>query len=645
MRESRNPFRLRRSENIDTNATFLTLFEPGILEVLGDGGLPTSVQPIRSAAGGGKTSILRLFTPQMLQLLHRRRYEEQTKELHQRLVTLGVLDDNGPKLLGVMLLCGRNYSVLQDLPVEQIQRDRLFFGLLNARIILAVLRTSLAFRGYEYPNDLEKIRLVSQSEVDIPTSLNLPCSGAELYEWARNVEKSICDVLDSFGPLEASSLPGNDSLFALGIIKPKSLLIDGKQVAERIVLMMDDIDKLSSAQRTLLVEHVVEVRSHVGVFIAERFDALSTQEMLAVGSAEGRDHQAPIELERYWRKKYDRLEKYVMRIADRRVQASTERETHSYRASLEDDLSGQEWEPIFQRAYSEISGRVRDRINSNGRFAEWLKFGENITGTPQECALAWRSLEILVEREMKRPQKGLFDDVTILDEDELSEKNDSQVKNAAELFLAREYKLPYYFGPDRVARLASLNIQQFLGLGGNLFEEIISAELLRGETAVLPAKRQHALLKKAALSYWNDIPNNVRFGRELRAFLDSVGKFSAWYTYRPTAPNDYGVGGTAIRMTERDLLLDKQALEKRPDRKLFADLLASALAHNYLIADLDYKCKGDRWMVLNLNRLLCVHFDLPLGYGLYKERPLEELCRWIDKPFIEPKNQEFVYEQ
>ena len=45
-------------------------------------------------------------------------------------------------------------------------------------------------------------------------------------------------------------------------------------------------------------------------------------------------------------------------------------------------------------------------------------------------------------------------------------------------------------------------------------------------------------------------------------------------------------------------------------------------------------------MVLNLNRLLCVHFDLPLGYGLYKERPLDELCRWVDESFVAPRRQE-----
>lgn len=58
MRESRNPFRLRRAESIDTDAAFLVLFEPGILEVLPEGAdWATSVRLFRSAAGGGKTSM------------------------------------------------------------------------------------------------------------------------------------------------------------------------------------------------------------------------------------------------------------------------------------------------------------------------------------------------------------------------------------------------------------------------------------------------------------------------------------------------------------------------------------------------------------------------------------------------------------
>ena len=648
MRDLRNPFLLPRAENIDTDTTFLSLFEPGILESLPDNGLPDTVQPVRSAAGGGKTSLLRLFTPSVLQKLHARRTDELVKDLFQRVQSLGAVDEKGPRLLGVLLLCGRNYAVLQGRNLEQAIRNRLFFGLLNARIILAVLRSALHLKNLEYPQDLSRLQ-VGAHEVanDLPPDLHLPCSGLDLYDWARAIERTICGELDSFGPLRKTSLPGHDSLFALSIIRPDTLTIDDKPVAERVLLMMDDIQMLTENQRSMLVERVIEARSRVGVWIAERFEALNTQEMLASGSDSGRDRDKPIEIEWYWRKHYDRFEKHVMRIADRRARISTETERSEFRTCLEDDLEAAEWEPVFNRAIEEVEARVRERVRGTVLFQKWVDARQRLSGTPAERALAWRALEILVERELRRPQKGLYDEIEPLDETELQEKSDSRIKQAAELFLAREFDLPYYYGPERIARLASLNIAQFLGLGGKIFEEVIAAELLRGGTQILSAKRQHELMKKAALTFWNDITKKVRHGRELRTFLESVGKFSAWYTYdyRPTAPNDPGVGGTAIRMSERQALMDTESNKRYPERRKFADVLASALAHNYLVADLDASVKGERWMVLNLNRLLCVHFDLPLGYGLFKERPLAELCRWIEQPFLPPMRRRAWYER
>jgi hypothetical protein len=91
-------------------------------------------------------------------------------------------------------------------------------------------------------------------------------------------------------------------------------------------------------------------------------------------------------------------------------------------------------------------------------------------------------------------------------------------------------------------------------------------------------------------------------------------------------------------MSDREKLLSPQYLEKHPDHAALADIIASALAHNLLDADLDYKCKGDRWMVLNLNRLLCVTYSLPLNYGKFKEKTLPELTKWINSGFAPPKN-------
>lgn len=639
MKTPRNPFRLRRSESIDSESTFLSLFEPGILDVLPAEAWKERVQVLRSAAGGGKTSLMRLFVPGALQTLHAmhmHRTDEQIGELFQKLKDLGAIDESGPKLLGVSLLCGRGYSRLEDLPLDEARKNRLFFGLLNARIVLAVLHNVAASRKLDFPSGLEQVQVAAPEPPITVPALNLPCNGLQLFEWARDLEHKVCSSLDSFGPLRVDSLPGHDALLGLTLIRADMLRVGGTPVADHVLLMMDDIQQLTPLQRERLVEAVIEARSPVGVWIAERFEALNTRDMLASGTNEGRDYNEPISIEKYWRPKHSRFEKLAIKIADRRVRYAADSEITSFRACMQDSLDMPRYEPIFARACEEVEVRLLARVGASKRFETWIDARRQAHGTPRERAIGWRSLEVLIERELRRPQKSLFDD--LLEEGELEQKNDSSVRNAAELFLSREYGLPYYFGPECIARLASLNIKQFLGLAGDIFEESAASELLKKGAALSP-ERQHKLMKRAAQAVWDDIPNGVAMGRELRNFLDAVGRFSQWYTYRPTAPNDPGVGGTALRMSERALLMDEGHLRARPDHKRFADILASALAHNLLVADLDYRCKGENWIVLNLNRLLCVHFDLPLNYGLYKERPLQQLVGWIDRPFVEPKSE------
>ncbi len=639
MREPRNPFRLRRSESIDTETSFLTLFEPGLLEVLPADRFWETVNIIRSAAGGGKTSLIRLFTPTALLTLCAKRTDDRFKELYQRAKDLGALDESGPKVLGVMLMCGGpGYSMLHDLNLDDARKDRLFFGLMNARIVLAVLRGALALKGLDYPTGLDRIQVTAQNGGSGLAGLVLPCTGTDLYNWAEQREAKVCDSLDSLGPLRVESLPGDEALSSLSLMHPQNLLIDGLPAAERIVLMMDDIHKLTSRQRTLLVQTVIEARSHVGVCIAERFEALTTRDMLSSGAHEGRDYETVIDIESYWRARPDRFEKLAMKVADRRVSAAPETEIPSFRSCLHDALDSAEWNQTFSTIIGVVTARVREKVERHSRFQDWITSRDKTTGTPRERAIGWRALEILIERELNKKQKTLFDD-SPLAEAELHDRDDSSVNNAAELFLAQEFDLTYYYGPERIARLASLNIQQFLGLGAEIFEEAAAAELLR-KAALLSPRRQHALMKQAAKSVWNEIPKRVRHGRELRRFLESVGKFSHWYTYRPTAPNDPGVAGTALRMSERARLLDDEYIRGHKDVSQFADILASALAHNLLVAQLDYNCKGDKWMVLNLNRLLCVHFDLPLNYGLYKERPLPTLCQWMSRTFTPPSSED-----
>ena len=282
---------------------------------------------------------------------------------------------------------------------------------------------------------------------------------------------------------------------------------------------------------------------------------------------------------------------------------------------------------------------MRVYAQGGNKFTEWIEEIGRETGTPCELATKWKALEILIERERRKKQRLLFDNP--LSVPEFEKKSDSSLHNAAELHLANEFGFPYYFGIERLSRLASLNVEQFIRLSGEVFWEVESQSIRTAREPLSPG-RQHAIMREVSEAIWKDIPVRVRDGRALRNLLEGIAEFSRWYTCRPTAPNDPGVSGTAILMSDREKLLDPKYLSVRPEYRRLADLLASALAHNLLVAQLDYNCKGDRWMVLNLNRILCVRFGLPLNYGLYKERPLKTLLSWIDKRFVAPANEEML---
>ena len=65
-----NPFKIRFSENIVSDSNFLSLFESRALDLLPENGLWDRVQIFRSAPGGGKTSIFKIFTPDVLHTLY-----------------------------------------------------------------------------------------------------------------------------------------------------------------------------------------------------------------------------------------------------------------------------------------------------------------------------------------------------------------------------------------------------------------------------------------------------------------------------------------------------------------------------------------------------------------------------------------------
>ncbi len=94
-------------------------------------------------------------------------------------------------------------------------------------------------------------------------------------------------------------------------------------------------------------------------------------------------------------------------------------------------------------------------------------------------------------------------------------------------------------------------------------------------------------------------------------------------------------------MVDRARLMDEADTSRDYFRKV-RDVLSSLIVHNLVTPRLDYKNKGREYVVFYLNRLICVHFDLPLGYGGWREKSLRELAEWVEHGSSAEKEMRFV---
>lgn len=626
----RNPFRIRLSEHIESDATFLRLFSPGVLEILTEESLYGQIQIFRSAPGGGKTSLLRAFTPSVLLALCEAKSNDDYRELYRRMKELDVISEEGPELLGITLSCALNYANLQDLDFDPSRKKRLFFSLLNARLILALLRGASTLKNLNYPDELDRLNLGAFNFAEIPPQFPVPGSGRQLFNWARSVEERVCNIIDSFDPTIHDHLEGHDTLYTLASIRPEYIKCDGGIVAKKLLIMFDDVHKLSVCQRKEFLSTLFGLRPSIGIWIAERLEALNPDELIMSGAKIGREY----ELEDFWRlnKNSSKFEKTITNIADRRIQAVEAVPVGSFEGCLSNSLDTSERKKDFDKLIDAISSRIQEKAKTTERYKDWISSREQYNGPPYEKTIVWRSLEIMIERDVKNSQL-VFD--FVLPPEQLERDESAAVKSAAQFLISQDpsnIPIPYYFGIQRLITLSSSNIEQFLAFAEELFEEIVSAVILK-KPFILSPERQEAILKRYFKQRWDELPRSIPNGRDVRKLLEAFGSLALLETHRPTAPYAPGVTGIALSMGDREKLINLQTSQSRPEYRHLCSILGTCISHNLLEVSLDNRQGQKTWMVLYLNRWLCLHFGLPLQYGGWRPQTPAELCRWLEQGF------------
>ena len=621
MNNPENPFTMRASEQIENNSTFLRLFGGHVLEIMSEEMFLPKVHVFLSAPGGGKTSLFRLFTPDSLVRVHTNRATEPYGELFRKLKELQVISNEKPQMLGIYLRCTKSYSDIEELNLDSNTKSKLFFSLLGARIILVALRGILELTKSS-ASDLDKISFISTMNDSIPNIPIFPCDGKKLYDWISDIEKKILKILDSLDHEFDSNLSTITDLDFLTLLKPENITFNGTPIVNNTFVMLDDIHVLGKSQIQNLYEKLDSSRPPIPVWLAKRKEALQFNEMIS--GITGRDFTF-LELESTLSEK-GTFKIFVKKVADLRALSS--RLNVPFTECVSGSLDGAEWEPKFKKIISDIRNRIETNTENTRKYNLWLKQQENAINSSRIDGIDWKAIEILINRKEKGGQQQLIDHpLPTTDLEQIT-----QLKPTAELFISHDYpEIPYYCELSKIINLATSNIEQFLFIAGAIFEEVIANSILKKGNN-LSLERQQKVIKKIAFEYWNDIPRRIPQGENVFHLLSAFCDMARSETYRPTAPYLPGITGFGIHHNKILELINKKNQEKYPEYEILEQTLRSCLANNILTIKLDYKQgpkNSDSTVVFYLNRLICVCFDLPLGYGGFKRTNPTELSSWL----------------
>jgi hypothetical protein len=633
-----NPFRSRASEQQRDQRAFLKTFGPGAIELLPDS-LWDRLLVLRSAPGAGKTSLMRIFTVESLIAITER---EDLDDLSDRLTEVGGLGDKGPSHLGVLLNLERDYRALVDVVSSGETSLRLFFRLLDIRIIVSVMRAALTFAGKRFPDDAGSFRLrLREGRFGTEDAVHRlgGYEGQDIFETSRNVERSMLLALDSLIPVDwATHEYGHADLYSLRVISDADVLIDGAPLTVKPLIMLDDGHRLHRTQRDELLRRLADRDLEVARWYSERYEALTPKEILSELGQRGRDYEL-VELENVARGitpngerqrfRPGRFERVLVDIGNRRAASSLKLYADEFedffKLLVVDEnelLSGREDEILYK-----LRARLEEIAGHDGRYQVWLQAARRLTG--YAAALRYRELEILIARDLQRAQHELIE--FVLADAEADERSSSALREAAGSRLAQEFDLPYYAGTEMIPKLGSQNIEQFLSLSGDIFAEMLARITLQRRPTISPV-RQDRIVKRASDLLWREIPRRIPHGTEVQQFAEAIVTMAREENAKPTMPYAPGVTGTALLMSDRTRLMNPEIRRSVPGADALFICLGEAVAHNIVSVELDQSVKGRRYMVIYLNRLLCPRFGLPLGRGGYREKRLEVMSKWMTGP-------------
>lgn len=621
-----NPFLERRSERTTSDQEFALVFSPKILEKLSDDVFKGGVHIFRSAPGGGKTTILRVFTPSVLRSFWRAKGSNELKESFPLLVDKGVLDDqDGPQLLGVLISCASGYA---DLPPGASSIDEgPFRALLDCRVVLRTIRSLSAYLGFTTDKPLDSIQLQYSEEAQDIQSIPKLNSALELVEWAETQEKRIYAELDAFAGRTDQTLPSSQRFESVLWLQCVRFIHNGAPVAANRLLMIDDLHRLRRKQRDLLVDELTVQRPAFPIWLAMRTLVLGDA-LLSQGARSGRDiHE--YSLEELWggTKGIHQFIPFAQNVLDRRMNRQ-DAVAGNFSQRLREQLEPEELRAFVQPGIDAFRAAIQPHMK-NARYSEWISRAEKKSSEPTlDMLLELFVTSTLVARDASKKQLS-FD--LALPVDEIDEKDNSSLRAAAEIKLHEELGLPYYYGLERLCVMATYNIEELLSMAAALYDGIVAKQVLRKRSPELSPGDQEKILRDAAARRLQFVPKQHTEGTRAQKLLISIGGYCRERTFLPNAPYAPGVTGVRLSHSEMEKLqVHSNALGEQG--ALLRRVLSECVAENLLVLRQSSASSArESGSIFYLNRTLCAHFGLPLQLGGWQDVSCLDLIDWMSR--------------
>lgn len=607
----KNPFAIRASERIETDEMFLELFSSEPLTHLEEKNeqsrLWGCVTTILSSPGAGKTTLLRLFSPSILQRITER------NTAYKKLKKLDVLDSERIKKCGVYLQLGRDYEFLEDDALfNEVEQKRLFLSLLNARIILATLKSLMSLAGIRY-TALDQITYTPEEVIREFGDFKAEYNGKELLEWAAEQERKICEFLDSF-VLPEEGIQGSNSLFALKAMKASWFTFKGERLCDDFIFQIDDGHKLTKNQKKTLRDETVELRLPVTLWIAERLETLATSDILSDKNIKDRDDQT-IHLESTKKGIFNPM---VKNIATLRSAFSSDGIILASALASDTTIN-------YKALYNEASKKYQTQLSKLHNFDNYKEcIGAVEAMDPYERVLNMRALLMHASRQGAGGAMNLFGYTS----QDIEWMLNPLIPMVKDILPGEITKLPQYYGFPTLMDLSSQNVEQFLDLAAKMYELLVAKKISDPAHYVLSAEEQDQIVREFALARLEDIKRLPR-GNKVYGFLMHLIDFFRSVTFSPSYSYK-SVTGFAVKEEQSGKWGKDGFWFQDPENEELSSIMKDCLAYNFISKQGIIQGKKDqRWTIFYLNSWLCAYARLPLERGGWRPLSLHKLNSWL----------------